>query len=76
MGTVPDAVIGVPPSGVVEAETIVTVHDVPVIFVVMDCPMGDAVEPGHQQEGPGPASPPGLMMQQSPTPEVVPEDVL
>jgi hypothetical protein len=57
--------MGEPPSG---AEVMVTVHEEPVILVVMEVPVDDA---GHQQEGPGPASPPGLMMQQLPTPEEV-----
>ncbi len=48
-----------------------TVHEEPVILVVMELPVDDA---GHQQEGPGPASPPGFMMQQLPTPEVLCEE--
>ena len=57
--------MGEPLSG---AEVMVTVHEAPVILVVMELPVDD---PGHQQEGPGPASPPGLMMQQLLTPEDV-----
>jgi hypothetical protein len=55
--------MGEPLSG---AEVMVTVHEEPVILVVMELPVDD---PGHQQDGPGPASPPGLMMQQCSTPE-------
>jgi hypothetical protein len=68
---VPGAVIGTLPSGVVEAETMVTVHEEPVIVVLIDPDMGAVAGAGHQHEGPGPASPPGLMMQQLPTPDAV-----
>ena len=60
VGTVPDAVMGgALASGVEEAEMMVTVHEDPVIVVLMEPPIGPSVEAaGHQQEGPGPASPP------------------
>jgi hypothetical protein len=53
----------------------VTVHELPVIVVLMDAPIDSVAGAGHQHEGPGPASPPGLMMQQSPTPDA-PEELL